>query len=236
MNDDYTNWKRWDSDHFGDCSRSDFRYFNWCISRAKLASKPQQTLEIGFGNGAFLGFCKEQGWPATGIETNKILEDRAHAAGFPAHASLKDMPPGQSFDVIAGFDVLEHLPIDQAEAMLLALRELLSPQGALLLRVPNGDSPFGRANQHGDRTHVETYGLEKLRHLCTSAQLQIVHVGEAPWHSQQGQPRTVRTFLRFALKRVLDRLMGYAYFGQPMDLSPNLFVVLKPIQSRASQA
>ena len=111
------------------------------------------------------------------------------------------------------FDVLEHLPIDHAEVLLAHLRSALSPQGAILLRVPNGDSPFGGAYQHGDRTHVETYGSEKLWQLCVSLHLEIVHAGEAPWGSQHRMPRTVRTFVGSVLKCVIDSLIGYAYFS-----------------------
>jgi len=231
MTDTYTDWKHWEAEQFGQCPRSDSRYFGWCIARANFPTPPNRILEIGFGNGHFLGYCKSQGWSATGIETNASLRDRAHLAGFAILRSMTDLSGEKSFDLIAAFDVLEHVPSDQAEGMLTALRSALSPQGAILLRVPNGDSPFGRPYQHGDRTHVETYGSEKLRQLCASVQLRIIHSGEAPWFAQQGQPRTVKTFLRSLLKRALDRLIGFAYFGYHTDLSPNLFVVVKPIQA-----
>jgi 2-polyprenyl-3-methyl-5-hydroxy-6-metoxy-1,4-benzoquinol methylase len=227
MNDAYTNWKLWEADQFGRYSRSDSRYFGWCVAQAKLPSPPNRILEVGFGNGAFLGYCRNQGWSATGIETNPTLQTRAASAGFTVYPDLQGLAGGEPFDLIAAFDVLEHVPFDHAEAMLSSLRAHLSSQGAILLRVPNGDSPFGRAYQHGDRTHVEAYGSEKLRQLCASVQLMIVHAGEAPWFAQQGQPRTVRTFLRAVLKKMLDQMIGFAYFGYHTDLSPNLFVVIK---------
>jgi SAM-dependent methyltransferase len=228
MNDSYADWKHWEADQFGRCSHSDVRYFTWCMKQASLSSPPTRVLEIGFGNGAFLGYCKNQGWTTTGIETNETLLSRAASAGFPVFPSVEELPGGLTFDLIAVFDVLEHLPIDQAERLLSQLRDVLSPQGAILLRVPNGDSPFGRAYQHGDRTHVETYGSEKLQQLCVSLRLRIVHAGEAPWGSQHRMPRTVRTLVGSVLKWVIDRLISYAYFGHYVDLSPNLFVVIKP--------
>jgi 2-polyprenyl-3-methyl-5-hydroxy-6-metoxy-1,4-benzoquinol methylase len=234
MNDAYTDWKHWEAGQFAQCSRSDGRYFSWCLAQAGLGSPPTRVLEVGFGNGAFLGYCRDQGWSATGIETSEALLDRAASAGFSAFASVEELPRGQTFEVIAAFDVLEHLPFDQGQEMLAALRTFLSPQGAILVRVPNGDSPFGRAYQHGDRTHVETYGSEKLRQLCALVQLRIVHAGEAPCSSQHRKPRTVRTFVGAVLKRALDWIIGYAYFGRRVDLSPNLFVVIKPIGTPGS--
>jgi SAM-dependent methyltransferase len=204
------------------------------VKQAGHISPQPRVLEIGFGNGAFLGYCRDLGWPTTGIETNRTLLNRATSAGFPVFSSVQELPEGLDFDLIAVFDVLEHLPIDQAEMLLAHLRGILSPQGAILLRVPNGDSPFGRAYQHGDRTHVETYGSEKLEQLCVSLNLGVVHTGEAPWGSQHRMPRTVRTLVGSALKWVLDRLIGYAYFGRYVDLSPNLFVVIKPTDSPRS--
>jgi SAM-dependent methyltransferase len=235
MNDTYTEWKHWEADQFGQWSRSDGRYFSWCIAQAKLSPPPTRVLEIGFGNGAFLGYCRDRGWTATGIETSETLISRATSAGFPVFSAVVDLPDGLFFDLIAVFDVLEHLPIDQAQGMLSSLRAVLSPQGAMLLRVPNGDSPFGRAYQHGDRTHVETYGSEKLHQLCACAQLRIVHAGEAPWSSQHRIPRTLRTFLGSILKRLIDWIIGCAYFGHHVDLSPNLFVVIKPAETPHSK-
>jgi SAM-dependent methyltransferase len=230
MSDTYTTWKHWEADQFTRYSRSDGRYFDWCIEQASLPAPPTRILEIGYGNGAFLGYCKDRGWMVTGIEINETLKSRATSAGFQVYSGIQELPSNQTFDLIAAFDVLEHIPIGQAEEMLGELHTVLSSQGAILLRVPNGDSPFGRAYQHGDRTHVETYGSEKLRQLCASLQFKMVHVGEAPWSAQQGQPRTARTFIRSVLKRVIDWLIGYAYFGCHTDLSPNLFAVLKSDQ------
>jgi len=229
MTDTYTDWKHWEAARFGHCPRSDARYFDWCIEQAGLSQPPKRILELGFGNGQFLGYCREHAWAASGIETNATLRERASAAGFQVFESLEALEGEPVFDLIAAFDVLEHIPSDAVDQVLSTLRRSLSSQGAMLLRVPNGDSPFGRAYQHGDRTHLVAYGSEKLRQVCLAARLRIVHAGEAPWNRQQGQPRTAKTFLRSLLKRALDRLIGFAYFGYHTDLSPNLFAVVKPI-------
>jgi hypothetical protein len=41
--------------------------------------------------------------------------------------------------------------------MLIRMRKLMRDDGVLVLRFPNGDSPFGRRTQHGDPTHVTTF-------------------------------------------------------------------------------
>lgn len=227
MSDAYLDWKHWEAGRFGRCPDSEARYFAWHIRRARLPAAPSRVLEIGFGNGNCLGYCRKQGWQAAGIEINETLKQRASEAGFQVYQDVHAVPETESYELIAAFDVLEHLPIDQAETFLGALRARLAPQGAILVRVPNGDSPFGRTYQHGDRTHVETYCLGKLRQVCLAAGLAITRSGEAPWYAQQERDRTPRTFLRAVLRRVFDRLFGFAYFGGRMDLSPNLLVVLK---------
>ena len=227
MSDAYLDWKHWEVERFGRCPDSESRYFAWHIRKARLPAPPNRVLEIGFGNGNFLGYCRSQGWQAAGIEVNEILKQRATAAGFQVHQDVHVIPETEHFELIAAFDVLEHMPIDQAQTFLATLRSRLAPQGAILLRVPNGDSPFGRTSQHGDRTHIETYGLGKLRQISLAAGLTITRSGEAPWYAQQERNRTPRTFLRAVLRKILDRLICFAYFGGRMDLSPNILVVLK---------
>ena len=227
--DSYSDWKKWEAGQFGRCHRSDARYFTWCIAQADLLASPIRVLEIGYGNGNFLGFCRSQGWHAVGIESNESLRDRARASDFQVHPDIEALPEGEPFDLIAAFDVMEHMPAQQAELLLASMKARLSTQGAIIVRVPNGDSPFGRIYQHGDRTHVETYGSEKLRQLCLPLGLGISQPGDAPWFAQQGHGRTPRSFLRAGLRRLFGWLIGFAYFGCRLDLSPNLLVVMKPI-------
>ena len=51
---------------------------------------------------------------------------------------------------------------------------MLKPGGLLMLRFPNGQSPFGRYLQHADHTHRSTLSLPIIEQLTVSGPLTIV--------------------------------------------------------------
>jgi len=106
------------------------------------------------------------------------------------------------------------------------LRARLSPGGAVLLRVPNGDSPFGGRHQHGDLTHVTAFGEFKLRQLAQLAGLRLAAIGEAPWNAQRFEARNLRALLRAGVRRAIERIVAFAYFNRVVDLDSNLAAVL----------
>ena len=48
----YTDWKRWQADQFGRCSRGESRYFAWHLAHCH-PHPIKSALELGFGNGNF---------------------------------------------------------------------------------------------------------------------------------------------------------------------------------------
>jgi SAM-dependent methyltransferase len=84
-----------------------------------------------------------------------------------------DFPAG-SFDGIAGFDVLEHIPaIDDSLAR---LRTLLKPSGYLFVTVPVYDGPLGPIVRLLDRdpTHVHKWGRDRWRQLAERHGFEVV--------------------------------------------------------------
>jgi SAM-dependent methyltransferase len=166
---DYIQWKRWSAEAgFGALQQEERRYFGKEVSAARGESI-LHVMEVGFGSGAFLAFCREQGWSVTGIEQNRLLVEAARGAGFQAFEN--DLVPRgvDGFDLIAAFDVLEHIPAELAERWIGDLHDRLAPGGTLLLRFPNGDSPFGMTYQNGDPTHVSVVGSLKARYYAEKA-------------------------------------------------------------------
>ena len=222
----YLAWKSWHAEGFGQATRGDARYFHWLVRRVGAGSA-RSVLELGFGNGHFLGWARDQGWQVAGVELQAPLLERAAAAGLPVWASLDDMPADARFDLIAAFDVLEHVPQDQLPALLVQLLAHLSPAGRLVLRVPNGESPWGRVHQHGDLTHCTTLGVSKFRQLALPLGLEVDPVGEAPWHALQHAGRSPKNLLRALLRAAVARTLAFAYRWDARTLGPNLLVALR---------
>lgn len=74
--------------------------------KSVLELRPGTVLEIGCGSGVFLSLLKNYGLTAYGMDLDVSLE--------PAiSASVLDLPiKDNSIDVIAAFQILEHLPFD----------------------------------------------------------------------------------------------------------------------------
>jgi len=159
----YRNWKNWTEDNFGRCDEWSSGYFTAELARIGMTDGMLRVLELGFGNGRFLRFSRDRGYAVVGVEVNRELCKVASAAGFEVHEDLSGVAGG-NFDVVCAFDVIEHIPQSELPTVFTAVRDALRPGGIFLSRFPNGDSPFGRAFQHGDLTHVTTLGSGKLWH------------------------------------------------------------------------
>lgn len=224
---DYLHWKSWDAAAFGHCTAAQQRYFSWHLQRCG-GTGVRRALEIGFGNGAFLAFARSRGIEVHGVDIEPELCARARALGVVAATRLETLPApgaGGRYELIVAFDVFEHLPPDDLAPLLAQLRQRLADGGALLCRVPNGDSPFGRKHQHGDATHRATYGLDKLVQVAAGAGLALRAQGDAPWHCQPGCRRNPSNLARAGMQVLLEGAVRYAYRWPGLQLGPNLVAV-----------
>lgn len=175
-NNDYTVWKGWDPiGHFGECSASDRKYFDAEVARLPV-TEIRSVLELGFGNGSFLGFARSKGWSVTGVEAIESQVQVARERGFEAFTpdGVADITPC-SLDLVVAFDVLEHIPQSDLPGLFATIYNKLRPGGLFLARFPNGDSPFGMPYQNGDVTHVTVIGSGKLRYFAQQAGLIVVY-------------------------------------------------------------
>jgi SAM-dependent methyltransferase len=229
--DAYIDWKQWDDSTFGRFTPLDALYYT--AETGLTAGNPVRVLEIGFGNGGFLGWAKSLGAEVFGVETNPQLNARAR--GFFGTdrfvASLEDATltsGGNRFTHIVAFDVLEHIPQAELPAVLRRVRTLLAPDGRFVARFPNGDSPFGRINQHGDPTHVTTMGRGKLVYLARDAGLRLIEI-RAPALPVEGVglKRAVKRRLVGMGRYCIERALSVLYFGgQRVQLDPNYLAIL----------
>jgi 2-polyprenyl-3-methyl-5-hydroxy-6-metoxy-1,4-benzoquinol methylase len=169
----YSEWKGWTQPGvFGRPERGDTAYYS-----RELRDIPHpinDVLEVGFGSGTFLAYCRSQGWSVTGTELSPEQVALAQGAGFAARlADQVDQLPDGSFDLIAAFDVFEHIPERDSITFLTVLASKLRPSGAILLRYPNADTWLSNPFQYGDPTHVTAIGYHKMQYFAANAGLDI---------------------------------------------------------------
>lgn len=100
-------------------------------------SESKSLLDVGCGTGDFLQIAQNNGWTVLGIEPNEqarqIANQKTNDSVFETEQLFKLKK--HSFDVIALWHVLEHLP--NLEAQIDVFKNLLKPDGTLIVAVPN---------------------------------------------------------------------------------------------------
>jgi 2-polyprenyl-3-methyl-5-hydroxy-6-metoxy-1,4-benzoquinol methylase len=91
-------------------------------------------LDIGAGTGDFLQECKKNNWKTFGVEPNRKAREIAKNKNIVLENEISFFN-GKKFDVITLWHVLEH--VENLEAYIQNLKELLQEDGTLLIGVPN---------------------------------------------------------------------------------------------------
>lgn len=206
---DYLEWKSWDVG-FGLLPKTEARGFMSEI--LKLRSTPPSganVLDIGFGNGSFLKFAKDQQWHVVGVEVNECLVKAGLDCGYNVmHTHNLDNFQDNAFDLVVAFDVLEHLSYDQLLKTFSDIQRVLKDGGSFVARFPNGDSPFGLLNQNSDITHLTAIGTGKIKYLARKSGLILDYIGG------ESQPIFGVSFLHFT----------HRLFSEPFKFILNLLV------------
>lgn len=225
---DYDGWKGWSFADFPRLTEHDRRYFRGELGGIALAGA--EVLEIGFGEGAFLAFAREAGARIAGTELLAEAVAAARAAGVELlDTDLARNLPAQAgrFDLIVAFDVIEHLTFEELDAALAAIAALLKPGGRFLARFPNGESPLGRVNQHGDISHRITLSRSALRQILRRHPLEIERAANQ-FLTPHGSNPVERAMIRFRhkLQYAVERIVNWI-FEADFLMGFNLVVVLR---------
>lgn len=229
----YIQWKAWSADTFGKVSPEDDLLFTCEVRRAGVdLGKTSRVLEIGFGNGSFAAWVLRQTPHYVGTENNERLVERALAAGieaYPATTDLTSIAKGRSFDLIAVFDVLEHLDMVEITKLLDASCRCLSPDGRLVIRVPSGDSPFSGRLMHGDITHKTCLGTLAFQQLAVLGGLEVVTIRDSAFPVLGlGVVSSMVRFIIAIARALFSSMIRIVYFGNKSAvISPNLVAILR---------
>lgn len=100
-----------------------------------------RVLDVGCGRGVMLEVLQQRGWSVWGTEIDEAVAASAQARLGPERVWIGDLPEcpfAGPFELIVFFHVLEHL--SDPYAALQRARELLAPNGAVVVSVPNLES------------------------------------------------------------------------------------------------
>ena len=224
----YSNYhlqKEWHENKFGETNCNEVQYFRRVIG----GRTPRKIFELGFGNGNFIGYCLSKRMEIFGYEANELLNERA--AKFGVHiVTLDDAVRNKmKFDLIACFDVIEHLDKRNIHETLTKFNKILNPDGVVIIRIPNGDSPFSLPIQNGDTTHLTAIGTMMMQQLAYSADLEIKSISADSDFTVNSSYLLKPAFILQKILRIfLNRIFIFAVYPRFKGdiISPNLLVAL----------
>ncbi len=170
--ENYSEWKGWINQvPFGQLSMVDREKFRLQLECCGIPYKNINALEIGYGNGGFFRFLKDNGSTVEGIEVQEPLLQAAKDFGGQVHSSLDEVSQGP-YDLVVAFDVLEHLTVDQLHDLFARAAKPLKSDGVMLFRFPqcglfcwHGGTKRGLHSYHRDRPY-ETSAVGRALRLC----------------------------------------------------------------------
>jgi SAM-dependent methyltransferase len=228
---DYLEWKHWNPENFGHLCRRENADFAAFLRKARVQIPVgAPVLEVGFGNGTFLEFGRRRGWQMQGTEVNPGLLKRATECGFQVTGAETLEPfPSQAFQMVAAFDVMEHIPLELLPGFLSEVRRVLKSGGYFVARFPNGDSPFGRHIQNGDVTHKTAIGSIRARYLAMQAGMPVVFLDSEVQAIWSDRTHTPHRLFAVPVKKLMNAFLNLVFSPRdPLPLcSANLQLVLR---------
>jgi 2-polyprenyl-3-methyl-5-hydroxy-6-metoxy-1,4-benzoquinol methylase len=176
-------------------ARKHCRFFDHLLSPLMAAGRPRDVLEVACGPGHFLYWARERGLDTVrGFDLSAEQVEAARALGLPAEAaSFQDYLPRHrdAFDLIVGFDVVEHLRRDELFEFLDMCHGSLRPNGRLFLTTPNGAGLRGGPVMYGDLTHETIFTPQTITLALRLAAFDDIRVREVspPPISARGRVR-----------------------------------------------
>lgn len=206
----YAAWKGWDRPF--SYTGEEAQYFKG--EARGVAISGADVLEIGFGSGGFLAWAREQGAQVAGVEIIPELIDMARSEAIELlPADLEDAVASNAgrFDTIVAFDMFEHMPANLVSIRLRTCASLLKPGGHMILRFPNGQSPFGLVPQAGDPTHRSMLSQSAIGQLIQGAPLEVVHYAPSYRITGGGLVKGLVRRLRYFARDMISGVLNFIY-------------------------
>lgn len=151
----------------------------------KKFTNKKELLDLGSGTGIFLKLARDKGFKVTGNDISKYAIKQLKKNRIKAYAGSveKKIFPKESFDIITGWDVIEHL-YKPAKAME-SISSTLKPGGFLFLTTPDTERVDARIlgkYWYGYKKipeHVGFFNTPSIKRLLHDANFEVVEI--KPW-------------------------------------------------------
>jgi 2-polyprenyl-3-methyl-5-hydroxy-6-metoxy-1,4-benzoquinol methylase len=159
----------------------------WALVQRLLPARAR-ILDIGCAAGYFLRVAAEHGHDVHGVEMSQPIakeaqkalgEDRIHIGTLDEAIAGKHYEPG-SFDLVTMWDVVEHIP--EPQPVLRRIRDLVKPEGRLLLETQNVASRWARLlgkrwHHYKHHEHLYHFDPDTIRRLLADCGFEAREIG-----------------------------------------------------------
>jgi len=166
-------YKVWRDTSAVDLKKKHFHQFNREFEQTSATNSTMSVLEIGCGTGIFLRYLEQKGYSRiVAIDTDEglkpVLSDLTKTQVYigDVFAIAAQNFPGDRFDRIVLFDVIEHIDVTVIFDFFRRLHDLLAPGGKIVIRAPNLTSPWGVKMFFDTFDHVTPITPGRIRELA----------------------------------------------------------------------
>ena len=151
------------------------------LNQAQTGARETAVLDIGCGRGEWLALLRQEGFPARGVDSNRLMIEECRTRQLEVEEAdaleyLGRLPEG-SVGNITVFHMVEHLPFRNLVRLLDEVARVLQPGGVAIFETPNPDNILvGARNFYYDPTHRNPIPSATLRFLVESRGLCQVQV------------------------------------------------------------
>ena len=128
-----------------------------------------KIVDLACGGGKLLHFCREQGYrnvSGVDISPDQVALSRQVIPNVTQGNVIEFLESNSGkFDLVIGFDIIEHFYKDEVLRFLDAAYSSLKPGGRLIIQTPNTEGPWGAQYRYGDFTHEVGFNPNSLHRL-----------------------------------------------------------------------
>lgn len=206
------------------------RQFTFEIAPLAPADKAIKILDLGCGTGSLLSALKDLGYThLTGIDLSPEQIKVAHQNGV-MEAQEGDLVPflkenAETFDLILGMDIIEHFTKDELCDALLHISNALKPNGTVLFRTPNADTPLSGIYSRGDFTHECFFNYNSAEQVMMATGFKNIRILPSKVKFKSPIKECIRRILWWKMKIGIKLLLFAS--GRTIDkviLTPNLII------------
>lgn len=187
--------------------------------------------DLGCGYGSLVWWLQREGYAnACGVDLNAELIEQGRRLGVANlyQGDLTDFlrTHGADSDLLIARDLFEHLPKTDLIDVLALCRASLRPEAALVIQVPNGESPLAGRIIYGDYTHETAFTQSSIAQVLRAAGF-----GSVTCLPVRPVVYGIRSALRAAAWRVIEAAIVVAIVAETGPVRPivtqNLLVVAR---------